>query len=713
MTGHWIDARFALGTAFAAFALCLAVAGAAEENGRNEDTIWTTAASLAPGFGFWVRPGDIGGTEPLGETSRYKTSVVGSGTLTWIADLPRPGTYHVWLRHFGNPSTEVLVNECAVEGGRGGPPTGGRYVWWHLGQALLDKGPAHVDIVVDQAAVDAVLLTSDPGLDPGKDTLPEPLKTPVIRGPRRYRSDAHLRYRAGVARLVAGRMADPYQEHCNDLVPTRREVLRTLHLWGSPNQYVTGTFFLRALQAAEEVEVSLPELILAGRRLGASELDLRVAQLRERSIAAHAEHTALSGTGLVPDLLLRDDRTGFPPAGRQGGYGGGRCVTAIPAHEGRQVWLTVRLPADCPPGELQGTLQIRVRGSSARTLEIPVTLEVLPLDLRPVAGYYGSFYRASIAPGTEGAIGAEQLLADLRCHVRHGLNAATLYDGAPMIAYARQAGMTQPPVSMLPRTTGAPGTWEEETLRQVAAARALGFPDLYFYGVDEPHTDQAIALARAAGERAAEIGIHAQESFMGPGDYEKLKDVTNRPVLMTYNFNISTTDHELVRYAADKGFRPISYWFSDSSSPIKSRALVGLYNTACGYHGAAPWATQDYGAAGPTTGYFYHYPDAAGESIPTLRLQALRDGIDDVRYLQALDRAVAAAQQELDRHPGNDVLRRALEAARKVRKERFESIAGGYVTYISGTGAAALDEARRDMARAAIALETARLPASQ
>jgi hypothetical protein len=273
--------------------------------------------------------------------------------------------------------------------------------------------------------------------------------------------------------------------------------------------------------------------------------------------------------------------------------------------------------------------------------------------------------------------------------------------------------MTQPPVSMVPRTTGAPGTWEDEALRQVAAAGALGFADLYFYGVDEPHTDEAIALARAAGERAAEIGIHAQESFMGPGDYEKLKDVTNRPVLMTYNFNISTTDHELVRYAADKGFRPISYWFSDSSSPIKSRALVGLYNTACGYWGAAPWATQDYGAAGPTTGYFYHYPDAAGEPIPTIRLQALRDGIDDVRYLQALDRAMAAAKQELDRQPGNDALRRALEAARQVRGERFEAIAGGYVTYISGTGAAALDEGRKDMARAAIALETARLSASQ
>ena len=50
---------------------------------QAQTVIWTTATLLAPGLGFWVAPGILGGTEPLGETSRYKCSIVGDGTLTY------------------------------------------------------------------------------------------------------------------------------------------------------------------------------------------------------------------------------------------------------------------------------------------------------------------------------------------------------------------------------------------------------------------------------------------------------------------------------------------------------------------------------------------------------------------------------------------------------------------------------------------------------
>ncbi len=683
--------------------LSLAVPSATQVAGQDGPTLWTTAAALAPGFGFWVRPGKWGANEPLGETSRYKTSAIGTGTLTWVADFPQTGSYQVWVRHFGFRGT-VQVDERPVTDGRGGPAVGGGYVWWHLGEMAIEKGPAHVDIVVEQAAVDAVLFTLNEDFEPEAGPLPERVKEPVLRAVRRYRDDAHLRPPAGAARLVAGQMADPYEEHRNDLVPARSELLKTLRIWGSPNQYVTGTFCLRALENAGDLTISLAGLAGPGRQVNQRSIDLRVAHLRERSIAAHSEHTAFSGKGVLPDLLLRDDRTGMPPTGRQGGYGGGRCVTAIPAHESRQIWLTVRVPGRCPPGEYRGSLDIQVKGAPERALSIPVALEVLPLDLQPVEGYYGSFFRASIDPTTEGSISTKRFLSELRCHVRYGLNAVTLYDGAPMLRYARKAGMTQPPVSMNPRTTGALGSWEDEALNQVAAAKAMGFPDLYFYGVDEPHTDEAIALARSAGQRAAEIGIHAQESFMGPGDYEKLKDVTSRPVMMVYNFNLSGVRNEGVEYARQRGCRPISYWFTSTSYPLHHRSLAGLYNAAGGYCGTAPWATQDYGGGSPDGGYWVYYPDARGEPIPTIRFEALRHGIDDVRYLQALDRALAAAESKLDRQPKNAALQEALAEARQVRRTRFESIDGGYVAYISNSSGGALDGARREMAEATIAL---------
>ena len=689
-------------------ALLLSLAGSAQNAAQEPVVIWTTAASLAPGLGFWVRPGEVGGTEPLGATSRYKTSVTGEGTITWIADIPHPGDYQVWLRHHGFRGT-VLVNEQPVTGGMEGPPAGGRYVWWHIGEMALNQGTAHIDVVAEATALDAILLALDADYRPAEGPLPDQVEAPALRAPRSYRDDGHLLEAAGAAGLVAGRMADPYAEHHNDMAPSADEVLDTLHLWGSPNQFVTATFSLRALEAAEEVEISLGDLTGPEWQLGRYYLELRVAHLRERAIALFSEHTALRGTGSIPDLLLRDDRTGMPPTGRQGGHGGGRCVTAIPAHESRQIWLTVQVPEYCPPGELRGDIIIRVKDAPDRGLSIPVVLEVLPVDLRPVEGYYGSFYRSYINPERTGAISPEQFLAELRFQVRYGLNAVTLYDGAPMLPYAREAGMTQPPVSMLPRTTGV--GWEAEAHRQVRMAKAMGFPDLYFYGVDEPHTDETIAMARAAGQRALDAGIHAQESFMGPRDYERLKDITNRPVLMTYNFNLSVTRHELVEHAREMGFRPVSYWFTSRSYPIQHRALAGLFNTACGYEGTAPWATQDYGSGSPDGSYWVYYPDENGEPIPTISFEAYRHGIDDVRYLQALDRAIAAAEERLEQQPDNAGLRQALEEARRVRADRFEAITGGYTRYINSTDAGILDDTRREMAQAIVALDGAGRPA--
>jgi len=681
--------------------ICSRSAQAAQQ---TPETIWTTAVTLAPGLGFWVAPEERSGTFPIGETSRYKTSVTGSGTLTWVVDFPQSGKYQVWTRQMGFPKSgiDVLVNEAAVSGGKGSSNTNGnQYTWFHVGETAIKKGLAHVDLVINQRALDAVLFTLDKDFQPEVGPLPVMVKSPILRAPRRYRNDSHLKSIAGAAGMVAGRMDDPYQQHNNDIVPSGIEVLDAVHLWGSPNQYVTATFSLRALVNASEVNIDLSGVKSPEWRLDSSHFELRVAQLRDRSIAAYSEHTALTGKGTIPDLLLRDDRTVFPPSGKQGGFGGGHCVTSIPAHESRQIWMTVQIPTYCPPGEFRGVVNIQVKGSKERNLSIPVVLNVLPIDLKPVDGYYGSFYRCSIDPKSKGGITSKQLLSDLQFQVMYGLNAATLYDGAKMIPYARQAGMTQPPVSMVPRTTDG-GNWEDEARRQVAEAKAMGFPDLYFYGVDEAHTDDAVKLARSAGERSMKAGIHEQDSFMSPADYDKLKDVVSRPVMMMYNFNTYSAHNELVDYANQKGFQPISYWFSNASYPLRDRALVGLYNTACGYLGTAPWASQDYGDSGPSADYFYFYPDKTGEPIPTIRFEAYRQGIDDVRYLQAMDRAISSAEKILVENPENPNLQKALADTRLVRKTRFESITGGYIGFVNSITAKTLEETRKEMAEATI-----------
>ena len=236
----------------------------------------------------------------------------------------------------------------------------------------------------------------------------------------------------------------------------------------------------------------------------------------------------------------------------------------------------------------------------------------------------------------------------------------------------------------------------------------MGFPDVLFYGVDEPNTPQDIERCRAEAERRLKAGLHTFNAINSVAAQEATKDVIDYPVYVTYNFD--GKDNPAVLYARSKGFHPVSYWATGLSYPLHNRALAGLYNKACGYEGSAPWAYYDYADARMYDSDLYRdgitYPDEFGSPIPTLRWEAYRDGIDDVRYLEALDRAIAAARGQLlkpDPPPGLDD---ALAGAERVRKDRFESIGGRWFHYLCSLSPGDLEPARRDMADATVRIST-------
>jgi hypothetical protein len=422
----------------------------------------------------------------------------------------------------------VTVDERPATDARGGRG-GAFYVWRHVGTIDVEAGTRHVDLnVTENSIVDAVLLTRDLEFSPADAVLPEPLQRPVVRAPRRYRSDAHLAALAHPGTgLVIAEMADPYEDHHNDLVPSREQVLETFSVWAAPGQIASGSVLLRALADTGETEIRLEEILGPhGTRIGPDQIDVRIAHLRDRPIVLYD----VSNQGRVPDLLLRDDRTGMPPKGYQGGYGGGSAYTDIPAGESRQIWFRVTLPRDTPPGTYRGTLEVRPAKADA-ALRLPVEIEVLPIDLQPVEGFYGSFYRADLRPGIPGAISEEQFLADLQEHVRQGLNTVTLYPGMEALDLARQAGMTAPPILM---------HWPESNAPElVAEAVAMGFPDLYFWGVDEPRTPEQRRNAQQVGTLAENLGVHIAMAINSPSAYTELRQFVSRPILLLRLFDLA------------------------------------------------------------------------------------------------------------------------------------------------------------------------------
>jgi len=185
---------------------------------------------------------------------------------------------------------------------------------------------------------------------------------------------------------------------------------------------------------------------------------------------------------------------------------------------------------------------------------------------------------------------------------------------------------------------------------------------------------------------------------------EALGTAVSHPV---YNIKVfGGPDNPVVLHAREQGNHVISYWTTQTAFPLFYRALAGLYNTRCGYEGTAPWAYQDYPDARLYTepAHAVAYPDAAGRPIPTLRWEALRDGIDDVRYLQALDRAIAAAEARLAKADSPAELTAALEQARQIRHECYESIGGRWFHYTGNLMPGDLDRIRRRLADATVAL---------
>ncbi|MBI3921476.1 MAG: hypothetical protein HY318_08680, partial [Armatimonadetes bacterium] len=304
-------------------------------------TIWATGSALMPGWGLYPNGSEYGGTKPLGDYAAW-----GTGKLTWVADFPSAGSYQVWVRKYGGyGNVAVTVDERAVSAGKGGPG-GGRYVWQHAGETAVTKGRHHVDLTIGGTMLDAALFTTDTNLQPEQGTLPDPVKQPQVSAPRRYRDDSSLKPAAGKKGYIVSSVP-PYEELLNDHLPSQEQVIDRLKLSCSPDQYISGTFTVRALEQAKELSASLNSLVgPKNAKLGPGQIDLRVVHLRMRMLSLYE---GVQKT-LCPDLLLRDDRTVLPPKGRQGGFGGGVCVTDIPAHESRQFWLTVHAPDKCAPG---------------------------------------------------------------------------------------------------------------------------------------------------------------------------------------------------------------------------------------------------------------------------------------------------------------------------------------------------------------------------
>jgi hypothetical protein len=410
----------------------------------------------------------------------------------------------------------------------------------------------------------------------------------------------------------------------------------------------------------------------SGNEIRADQLDIRVVKVWKQSGAGIWADKEV----IVPELLLKDDGAPFEDSVIQNRY----IPPSLPStfktnlikENTKQIWLTIRTDPDShPAGRYTGSLDLKSDGVLLQ--RIPLTINILPLVLPEPDKLYLIYFRGRLSPPDHREhLSREQYVKQLKDIRNHGFNGITLYDVdedalRSAIDISKNEGFERVVIVM----DKIPFAAEKITaLRSYGTARKI---DVYFYGADEPyssdsklvkHIELSQIIHRGGGKVVTAIDVQTYEllkekgskAYRGqpPGTYEPL-DWPN------YNLKfLMEQKKNAVSLRREPGVLETYYWQIMQESPVRHRLYAGYFLWRSGMDGIFPYCYQHLlTSSSPYNGdvytkmnatrkaraYLVTYPSKEGP-VPTLQWEALREGIDDVRYLTALRTALTRVRPE-------------------------------------------------------------------
>jgi hypothetical protein len=340
---------------------------------------------------------------------------------------------------------------------------------------------------------------------------------------------------------------------------------------------------------------------------------------------------------------------------------------SIPKRTSKQFWVTVHVPQDAKAGEYQGEIQVRSQGQPIETLKLK--LEVLPFELEPshlessiYLHFFGSkgFIGMPLDVKGKGSVGpdirsVEQYRAELKNLLAHGVDNPT--ESVPLeqletaLRIRKEVGMK---TDILYHTYEGLGGWtlkpvDVERLKKVVAlAKQYGYKEIYFYGLDEAQGEK-LRASRPELEKIHQAGgkIFAAglATSLGGDSFEVIGDLQD---LMVMSYIPSKEDaakwhregHKIMSYANPQ---------SGFEKPETYRRNYGLVLDYAHFDGGMTFSYywfgwNDFNIWPPYRDHNFVYPTADGV-IDTIQWEGYREGIDDLRYLATLRKAVAKAEK--------------------------------------------------------------------
>ena len=334
---------------------------------------------------------------------------------------------------------------------------------------------------------------------------------------------------------------------------------------------------------------------------------------------------------------------------------------ALPRSTSKQVWATIFVPLDTPPGEYSGDIEVRANGALQGTIKI--NLKVHSFELAESKITHSIYYRA-VLDDARASVGSEyrnaaQMREELQNLLNHGVRNPTMYQPflsdrgllREALLLRQDLGMNNGPLYYLGIQTtasslGHDSTQAEIKLRSVfpqvnGIARAYGFTSVYIYGKDEAQGAELVAQRRlwdivhGLGGKVFVAGY--TDSFELVGDSLDLLVHAHQPSV-----------HEATKWQGS-GHKIFNYDNPQAGpeNPFLFRLNYGIVLWANGYHGAMPYAYQHcFGSCWNDIDhpkyrdYNLTYPTADGV-IDTLAWEGFREAADDVRYLTTIEKLLS------------------------------------------------------------------------
>lgn len=309
-----------------------------------------------------------------------------------------------------------------------------------------------------------------------------------------------------------------------------------------------------------------------------------------------------------------------------------------------QFLVDVTVPRRTPPGAYKGAIGFYYQNKTFDVVSVDVN--VLPLRLVGSSKQYAVY--TSYGPGDAGMT-AEDYGKFLAAWANMGFRSVTVDDSADQVPQELSTYTSAGLGGLAPLTTYASDecspTVDEVTALQ-KAGRAAGLSKMMFFCVDNPTTPEQIEAAQqqllvfqqARATSAARIST--QEA------YDALEPLLSE---IDYHVAMPNVQSYISGKARPEGVKWQWYWWDARESTVAAdRINAGIALWRSGLYGCTPsWMPQP-GVAGQA-------PRTPLEELDSMKVLAMREGIDDTRYLTTFYKALREVK-DLKRAKDKDYL---------------------------------------------------------